>query len=88
MSFLKSLAAQYPSNTEIITSGTSLQGEDITGIHIFGSAGKGKKPAVVLHGTVHAREWIGTMASLAQGALWSNANVFFHRLLSTWRTSY
>ena len=52
---------QFPSNAEIVTSGKSLQGNPITGIHIFGSSGKGVKPAVVIHGTVHAREWIATM---------------------------
>ena len=45
----------------MVTSGTSLQGQPITGIHLFGSGGKGTKPAIVLHGTVHAREWITTM---------------------------
>lgn len=46
-----------------MTSGKSLQGNAITGIHFWGSAGKGKKPAIVLHGTVHAREWIASMVS-------------------------
>ncbi|KAH8895379.1 zinc carboxypeptidase [Thozetella sp. PMI_491] len=59
--FLQDLAVQYPLNTEIVTSGTSLQGNNITGIHIFGSSGKGIKPAVVFHGTVHACEWIANM---------------------------
>ena len=61
LSFLSGLQAQYPSNSEIVTSGNSLQGNAITGIHIYGSAGKGVKPAVIFHGTVHAREWITTM---------------------------
>ncbi|KAJ9136841.1 Zinc carboxypeptidase [Pleurostoma richardsiae] len=61
LQFLKDLQASYPSNSEIVTSGSSLQGNAITGIHIYGSAGKGLKPAVVFHGTVHAREWISTM---------------------------
>lgn len=38
-----------------------MQGRVLTGIHIWGSGGKGSKPAVVFHGTVHAREWISTM---------------------------
>ncbi|KAH8899090.1 zinc carboxypeptidase [Thozetella sp. PMI_491] len=61
LQFLKDLAAQYSGNAEVVTSGKSLQGNSITGIHIYGSSGKGVKPAIVLHGTVHAREWIGTM---------------------------
>ncbi len=61
LQFLSDLQASAPANTEIVTAGKSLNGNSITGIHIFGSAGKSKKPAVVFHGTVHAREWIGTM---------------------------
>ncbi|KAJ4290567.1 hypothetical protein N0V90_010784 [Kalmusia sp. IMI 367209] len=59
--WLKDLAAAYPSNSEIISAGKSLQGRDITGIHIWGSGGKGSQKGVVWHGTVHAREWITTM---------------------------
>ncbi|KAE9580392.1 Metallocarboxypeptidase A-like protein [Colletotrichum fructicola] len=62
LQFLKDLVASYPNNAEIVTSGSSLQGNTITGIHIYGSS-KGTKPAVVFHGTVHAREWIGTMTN-------------------------
>lgn len=61
LSFLSGLQAQYPANSEIVTSGNSLQGNAITGIHIYGSSGKGVKPAIIFHGTVHAREWITTM---------------------------
>ncbi|KAJ1329880.1 carboxypeptidase A4 [Microdochium nivale] len=61
LGFLRGLQQQYPSQSEIVTSGNSLQGNAITGIHLFGSAGKNVKPAIVIHGTVHAREWIGTM---------------------------
>lgn len=61
--FLKDLAAAYPSNSEAISAGKSLEGRDIYGIHIWGSAGKGSKPGVVWHGTVHAREWITTMVN-------------------------
>lgn len=28
------------------------------GVHFWGADGPGKRPAVVYHGTVHAREWI------------------------------
>lgn len=61
LSYLRNLAAKYPGNAQVVTSGTSLQGNTITGIQIFGSAGPGVKPAFVFHGTVHAREWISTM---------------------------
>ncbi|KAI5778290.1 hypothetical protein EDC01DRAFT_724080 [Geopyxis carbonaria] len=61
ISYLSALVAQYPANTELITAGTSYEGRPITGVHIFGSGGKGSKPAVIWHGTVHAREWITTM---------------------------
>ncbi|OLN88091.1 Metallocarboxypeptidase A-like protein [Colletotrichum chlorophyti] len=60
--FLNDLVASYPNNAEIVTSGRSLQGNAITGIHIYGTS-KGTKPAVVLHSTVHAREWISTLAN-------------------------
>ncbi|KAF2650456.1 hypothetical protein K491DRAFT_608767 [Lophiostoma macrostomum CBS 122681] len=59
--FVKDLSAAYPDNTEIFSAGKSVEGRDLTGIHIWGSGGKGSKKGVVLHGTVHAREWITTM---------------------------
>jgi carboxypeptidase A4 len=65
LQFLRDLVTAYPSNAEIVTSGTSTAGNTITGIHIYGSGGKGSKPAVLFHGTVHAREWITTMVENA-----------------------
>ncbi|OAL43810.1 hypothetical protein IQ07DRAFT_288497 [Pyrenochaeta sp. DS3sAY3a] len=59
--WLIDLAAAYPANSEIISAGSSVEGRDIKGIHIWGSGGKGSKKGVVWHGTVHAREWITTM---------------------------
>lgn len=56
-----SKATTFPNNAKVVTSGTSLNGNTITGINIFGSGGSGSKPAIIIHGTVHAREWIGTM---------------------------
>lgn len=38
-----------------------MAGRALTGIHIWGSGGKGSKPAILFHGTVHAREWISSM---------------------------
>lgn len=59
--WLKDLSAAYPSNSEIISAGNSLNGQAIQGIHIWGSGGKGSQKGIVWHGTVHAREWITTM---------------------------
>ncbi|KAL9632525.1 MAG: hypothetical protein Q9164_005269, partial [Protoblastenia rupestris] len=53
--------ATYPANSEIVVAGNSGQGRPITGIHLYGSGGKGSRPAIVFHSTVHAREWITTM---------------------------
>lgn len=61
LQFLEDLVARNPDRSEIITSGTSYDGNPISAIHIYGSSGKGIRPAVVFHGTVHAREWITTM---------------------------
>ncbi|KAF3016821.1 hypothetical protein E8E14_010595 [Neopestalotiopsis sp. 37M] len=51
------LQATYPNNTEAITSGYSFENRSIYGLHFWGADGPGK-PAVLYHGTVHAREWI------------------------------
>ncbi|KAG8737303.1 hypothetical protein FRC10_008361 [Ceratobasidium sp. 414] len=63
LTFLDDLASTFPNNTKVVTSGTSYQGRTITGINIFGSSGPGTKPAIIFHGTVHAREWIATMVT-------------------------
>jgi hypothetical protein len=62
LQFLEDLQAQHPTQSEVISAGNSLNGNAITGLHFWGSSGKGK-PAIVFHGTVHAREWITTMVS-------------------------
>jgi len=63
LQFLRDLQAGFTSQSEIVTLGTSVQGRVLTGIHIWGSGGKGSKPAVVIHGNVHAREWITSMTT-------------------------
>lgn len=63
LSYLTGLQTRYPDNVRSATSGTSLQGNVITGIQIYGSAGPGVNPAIVFHGTVHAREWVTTLVS-------------------------
>ena len=64
LTFLRELVAANPTRAEIVTGGTTVQGRPITGIHFWGSGGKGSKPAVVLHGQVHAREWVTGMVRL------------------------
>ncbi|KAK3370680.1 zinc carboxypeptidase [Podospora didyma] len=58
VTFFSDLRAAYPNNSELINAGTSVQGRSLFGIHLWGSGGKGSKPAVYFHGSVHAREWI------------------------------
>ncbi|KAL1647965.1 hypothetical protein SLS58_002289 [Diplodia intermedia] len=63
LTFLSDLVSVRPNNAEIVTAGTSSQGRNITGIHFWGSGGKNTKPAIIMHSTVHAREWITTMTN-------------------------
>ncbi|KAK8057006.1 hypothetical protein PG996_010943 [Apiospora saccharicola] len=56
--YFRDLHATFPNNSEMVSSGQSYQGRDIFGLHLWGSGGPGSKPAVLYHGTVHAREWI------------------------------
>lgn len=67
LTFLSDLQASFPDNSEIFEAGTSTEGRDLTGIHLWGSSGKGVKPAINFHGTVHAREWITTMVCCDAG---------------------
>lgn len=62
------LQAKFSDNSEIISSGTSYQGRDIFGLHLWGRDGKDSKPAIIWHGTVHAREWITAMVRLLNPA--------------------
>ncbi|KAH8591552.1 zinc carboxypeptidase [Bisporella sp. PMI_857] len=77
LTFLNDLVALYPTQAEIVTAGASVNGRPITGIHFWGSGGKGSKPAIVLHSTVHAREWITTMTT----------EYFAYNLLTNYNTS-
>ncbi|KAI0140185.1 hypothetical protein GGR57DRAFT_439814 [Xylariaceae sp. FL1272] len=61
LTFLSSLQAAFPSNSELFTVGASFEGRAIQGIHLWGTGGKGSKPAIYWHGNVHAREWITSM---------------------------
>jgi len=60
--YFDDLHAAFPDNSEMVSSGTSYEGRDMFGIHMWGADGPGK-PAVLWHGTVHAREWITSMVS-------------------------
>ncbi len=57
--YFQSLHDLFPGNSEIISSGYSYENRSLYGIHLWGAGGPGK-PAVLYHGTVHAREWIST----------------------------
>ena len=60
ITFFNDLQAAFPTYSEILNIGPSVQGRQLFGIHIWGSGGKGSKPAIYFHGTVHAREWISS----------------------------
>lgn len=55
--YFSDLHEAFPDNSELISSGHSYENRSIHGIRLFGDDGPGK-PAVLYHGTVHAREWI------------------------------
>jgi hypothetical protein len=50
--WLQDMQAAFPSQSEIISAGASVQGRALTGIHLWGSGGPGSRPAVLWHGTV------------------------------------
>ncbi|KAK0386020.1 hypothetical protein NLU13_5857 [Sarocladium strictum] len=58
LDFLDDLQTAFIRNSETFVAGESLQGRPIKGIHLWGKDGPGVKPAIIWHGTVHAREWI------------------------------
>lgn len=60
--YFEVLHAAFPNNSEIVSTGTSYEGRDIWGLHFWGANGPGQ-PAVLWHGTVHAREWIASKVS-------------------------
>jgi murein tripeptide amidase MpaA len=59
---LEDLVALRPDLAEILTVGTSLEGRTIYGIRITGPGAN--KPAVLLNGCQHAREWIAVMVPI------------------------
>lgn len=75
--YFEDLQTLFSNNSELISSGTSYEGRDLFGIHLWGNAGPGK-PAVLYHGTVHAREWITTMVR--------GPDIFSRGIRLTWST--
>ncbi|RBR25767.1 uncharacterized protein FIESC28_01449 [Fusarium coffeatum] len=59
--FLNDLQKSFSKNSEVFTTGKSVEGREIKGIHLWGKRGKAKNPAIIWHGNVHAREWISSM---------------------------
>ncbi|KAF4964504.1 hypothetical protein FSARC_7568 [Fusarium sarcochroum] len=55
--YFRDLQSQFANNSKLVSSGKSYQKRNIYGLHLYGDDGPGK-PAVLYHGTVHAREWI------------------------------
>ncbi|KAL1924123.1 uncharacterized protein VTP21DRAFT_7158 [Calcarisporiella thermophila] len=55
LAFVRKLHDDYPSNTEIISTGKSYEGRDLFGLRI---KGKNPKKKFVFNGGIHAREWI------------------------------
>ncbi len=57
--YLNQLASRYPGLAQVVSVGTTLQGNTIYGIKVTNQA-TSNKPAVVYFGAEHAREWIST----------------------------
>ncbi|KAH6846464.1 Metallocarboxypeptidase A-like protein [Alternaria tenuissima] len=57
ISWWRELQESFPEHSNWTSTGTSYEGRDMFGVHLWGAGGPGK-PAVIYHGTVHAREWI------------------------------
>ena len=62
---LDALATEYPDLVTPITIGESIEGREIRGVKIAGSnPSKPVRPAVLINGTQHAREWISPMTNM------------------------
>lgn len=72
--FLDDLAAAFPDNSKTFVAGQSGEDRPLKGIHLYGSGGPGTKPAIVWHGTVHAREWItGVVRTTLTPRVWKHS---------------
>jgi len=56
--YVDTLVALRPDLATRFVAGQSLEGRDIFGIRITSPVGGSEKPALFLHGLIHAREWI------------------------------
>ncbi|KAJ0290089.1 hypothetical protein Brms1b_000187 [Colletotrichum noveboracense] len=61
--YWKDLHAAFPNNSQWLDIGSSYEGRNIFGLKLWGGKPAENKPIVLWHGTVHAREWITTMAN-------------------------
>ncbi|KAH0432405.1 zinc carboxypeptidase [Colletotrichum camelliae] len=64
--YWKDLHAAFPNNSQWLDIGSSFEGRNIFGLKLWGGKPAENKPIVLWHGTVHAREWITTMASTVE----------------------
>jgi hypothetical protein len=63
--YLDELAAEYPSLVQVESIGKSYEGREIRAVKISLNGGvDDTRPVVLADGTLHAREWIGTMVSI------------------------
>jgi carboxypeptidase T len=59
--YLDQLAAVAPDRVQVVPVGTSLEGRAIRGLRFSTSAGE--RPAILITGTQHAREWLSPMVT-------------------------
>lgn len=63
ITYMQDLVNLRPDLAEMINLGPSLRGNTIWAIHITGPGNDPVRPGLFIHGTMHAREWITTMAN-------------------------
>jgi murein tripeptide amidase MpaA len=59
---LQALAATYPQLAALSDLGASIQGRQVKMIRITGPGSTATRPAFIIHGTQHAREWVTPMS--------------------------
>jgi murein tripeptide amidase MpaA len=69
--YMTMLAATYPGMVTTFTAGQSLEGRAINGIRVTGPGSPSNRPAFLVDGCQHAREWVSPMTTLyvAEGLL-------------------
>jgi hypothetical protein len=64
-SYLERIAAQYPQTVKLEILGKSYEGRNVYAVQISqAGAVDDSRPIAIIEGTLHAREWIGTMVSM------------------------